>query len=1023
MFDYKSEAEINRYRQMLRIEAGRAALDRINGQTKQVRRDGYVNLLNKYGTAQDNSTAYSFAPEGPVSDVDLTTMYQDGGLFSKIIDAPAEEAVKKGFDTGVTDEKAKEYIEDTMAWLEWDENISTALKWSRLYGGAIAVMMIDDGRGLDEPLDLGAIRSIEELRVYDRSIAIPDYNSIYRLEPTVGQGPNRYRHRYLEPEFYDVSSIYGSFRVHESRCLVFRNGKMPERSTMTQYRHWGIPEYIRIRKELREAVTAPSYSVKMLEKCVQAIYGMKNLAELLSTDEGEDIVLKRLQVIDMARNFLNSIAIDADGESYDFKSMSLAGVKDIVETTFATISAVTNIPQTILFGRSPAGENATGEGDMENWYSYVERNQKVQVVPNLKYLLDITIKAGMAQGYISEDPKPKLTMNPLWSLSEAEQANVDQVKANTAQVKAATAQMYVDMQVIGPDEVRRGLAKEGEFDIDTLLDDEPEDEGWGLDPASIGYDPASMTYSGNPQGRPSEAQGTSQTGWTDPGTTQQTTGADGDLSPGHGNGKLNGAGVIVVKNGMVLVGRRKSDFCPGTICGPGGHIEPGETSRQAAAREAREEFGITIDPADLILLGVDDTLPSEFGGTAFYLTTKFTGDPACDGEEMTGAQFADASELIERPEGLFPPFTSSLKLLEKVLTNGENSDGADFSCGSKIDGGPGSGNFGHEGRPGEVGGSSPDANSLNDSLSSSLRKGGAEFTKKAKEIVESVPVGTEFEQFGEVFKKIEHDKCESAYDGIISTDRVLDQCFPDHISESMLPKFRDIGSEDIAASKIESGELEPSETSVSGKGVAISKYQDYGYQDVNGALRRGEKLEGEAAEIDKGLQEAFRDANPTVRAQTLYRDSGFSVTSKAFEETGLGEYLAENFSGSNLMEAWYDPGIRQTIRSSLIGYEFEEPGYSSTTKSREFLNQFSAGQGGLLSISEHGAKESMVINVPAGSRVLDLGEDGMISGSGENETIINKGAKYRIADVYLDMEAGGLGLVCDYLPDNGESKN
>lgn len=65
----------------------------------------------------------------------------------------------------------------------------------------------------------------------------------------------------------------------------------------------------------------------------------------------------------------------------------------------------------------------------------------------------------------------------------------------------------------------------------------------------------------------------------------------------------------------------------------------------------------------------------------------------------------------------------------------------------------------------------------------------------------------------------------------------------------------------------------------------------------------------------------------------------------------------------------------------------------------------------------------MVINVPAGSRVLDLGEDGMISGSGENETIINKGAKYRIADVYLDMEAGGLGLVCDYLPDNGESKN
>ena len=69
-------------------------------------------------------------------------------------------------------------------------------------------------------------------------------------------------------------------------------------------------------------MTSVSYSVKMLEKSVQAIYGMKNLQELLTTDEGEDVVLRRLRVIDMARNFLNSIAIDSDGETYDFKSMT-----------------------------------------------------------------------------------------------------------------------------------------------------------------------------------------------------------------------------------------------------------------------------------------------------------------------------------------------------------------------------------------------------------------------------------------------------------------------------------------------------------------------------------------------------------------------------------------------------------------------------------------------------------------------------------------------------------------------------
>lgn len=67
-------------------------------------------------------------------------------------------------------------------------------------------------------------------------------------------------------------------------------------------------------------------------------------------------------------------------------------------------------------------------GDLENWYSYVQRIWKVDVKSNLKYLVDIIIKAGMAQGYITEDPKPKIEMNPLWSLSEAEQATVDQTK-------------------------------------------------------------------------------------------------------------------------------------------------------------------------------------------------------------------------------------------------------------------------------------------------------------------------------------------------------------------------------------------------------------------------------------------------------------------------------------------------------------------------------------------------------------------------------------------------------------------
>ena len=47
---------------------------------------------------------------------------------------------------------------------------------------------------------------------------------------------------------------------------------------------------------------------------------MKGLASLLTTDDGENQVLKRLQLVDTSRGLLNSIAIDSEGEQYDFKT-------------------------------------------------------------------------------------------------------------------------------------------------------------------------------------------------------------------------------------------------------------------------------------------------------------------------------------------------------------------------------------------------------------------------------------------------------------------------------------------------------------------------------------------------------------------------------------------------------------------------------------------------------------------------------------------------------------------------------
>lgn len=453
---------------------GRQVLRQISGKAvRPYRNDGYANLLNKYGTSQDNSEAYKYEREPIVADMQLTSLYESNGLFSKIIDTPSEEAVKHGFTLNISNKEIDNFIEKALDDLEWEEKAATAIKWARLYGGSIIVMLINDGRGLEEPVDWENIESVDELRVYERAIVQPDYSSLYKQD--FGGGKHNRTSRFGEPEYYNVNSMYGSFTVHESRCLVFRNGVLPEQISNTTYQIWGMPEYIRIKRALRETVTAHSDATKLLERSVQAIYSMKNLAQLLATDDGENQVVKRLEVIDMARGLLNSIAIDAEGESYDFKSISFSGVKDVIDSTCNMLSALTSIPQTILFGRSPAGMNATGDSDLENYYNFVERIQKLMLKKNLRYLMDLLFRAGVASGELNEEPDYKLQFNPLWSLSDSEQAAIEQQRAATAMTKAQTAQIYVDMQALDPTEVRQKLASDDEFDVEDIIDEEDDD--------------------------------------------------------------------------------------------------------------------------------------------------------------------------------------------------------------------------------------------------------------------------------------------------------------------------------------------------------------------------------------------------------------------------------------------------------------------------------------------------------------------------------------------------------------------
>lgn len=91
-----------------------------------------------------------------------------------------------------------------------------------------------------------------------------------------------------------------------------------------------------------------------------------------------------------------------------------------------------------------------------------------------------------------------------------------------------------------------------------------------------------------------------------------------------------GVHLILIRDGKVLLLRRAdTGFADGYWSVPGGCLDEGETLPAGAAREAHEELGIGIDPADLAFAHLchhaDPDGQARLG--TFFTATRWTGEP------------------------------------------------------------------------------------------------------------------------------------------------------------------------------------------------------------------------------------------------------------------------------------------------------------------------------------------------------------------------------------------------------------
>lgn len=265
-----------------------------------------------------------------------------------------------------------------------------------------------------------------------------------------------------------ISPVAGGqpYVVHNSRVWAFDGEAIPE--LMRQANDgWGASALQGCVDQLQRFGTGHQYAMMLLERSQQAVHKIPGLANTLRQPGGEDMIKKRVDVVDYVRGVLNTIVIDG-GEDYTVTSYPMTGVQDVIDRFAEALSAVSRIPVSILLERQVGGLANSDKGSLDKWHARIESDQN----DILRKPMDLLVTYIMRS--MGKDAPYKLCFKPLVVKSEKEEAEIDKIKAEAKKVQADADAIYITSQVIDQNEVRAERGEEynivqgSELDIESV---------------------------------------------------------------------------------------------------------------------------------------------------------------------------------------------------------------------------------------------------------------------------------------------------------------------------------------------------------------------------------------------------------------------------------------------------------------------------------------------------------------------------------------------------------------------------
>jgi phage-related protein (TIGR01555 family) len=379
--------------------------------------DAYINQAARLGAG---TNAMTFQGANPLTRrtqnyMELISLYRSNWIVQNIVNTIPEDMVSNWYKLQC--ELPPQDIADYEAYemeIGLQASMCLGMQWGRLFGGAAGIFIMDGD--LEEPLDLETIMpgDFRGLHIVDRWSGISPDNALC--------SDIRYPRAIGLPEYYTFhdDTSKQTFRVHHTKMVRFEGRNLPLWEKQAE-NYWGASELEAIYDDLMRRDGIINNIAELTFKARLITREIDNLDQMLSSRSGKELerFYRIMQAQAQALTNQGILLINKD-EKVQSHQYTFAGLAEIYENIMMDLAGASHTPVAKLFGRTPGGLNATGDGDRELYDAYLDNQNTAVLLPMLNQVQPL-----VALSVWGKRPKgAKIVFNPIRRASLNDMAQI-----------------------------------------------------------------------------------------------------------------------------------------------------------------------------------------------------------------------------------------------------------------------------------------------------------------------------------------------------------------------------------------------------------------------------------------------------------------------------------------------------------------------------------------------------------------------------------------------------------------------